>query len=252
VCGSSSGRPRQNPLPRHVPILEQAPGPGAVHHLRSPRSEVRSRGVGVAAVWRPESRCCFCKRAWPRPRDGCRQTTAGWRTPQNESGRLEVDVQPFPATGSKWQISPNGGSHPRRRRDGKELYVAADTKFFAVAVKTASTFEAGIPQPLFETRFASSMGSASVDPRRYDTGFELVELICDSDFALTDASRIPHYFCGPVRHNGLTRPPAFLYSARSALTTSTRDARAAGVSDATIAASTSTVAAPTIGTAPGI
>jgi hypothetical protein len=134
----------------------------------------------------------------------------------------------------------------------KRFYVAADTKFFAVAVKTASTFEAGIPQPLFETRFASSMGSASVDPRRYDTGFELVELICDSDFALTDASRIPHYFCGPVRHNGLTRPPAFLYSARSALTTSTRDARAAGVSDATIAASTSTVAAPTIGTAPGI
>ena len=42
------------------------------------------------------------------------------------------------------------------------------------------------------------------------------------------------------------------YSALSALTTSTRDARAAGISDATIAATTSTAAAPTMGTTPGI
>jgi len=42
------------------------------------------------------------------------------------------------------------------------------------------------------------------------------------------------------------------YSALSAVTTSTCDARAAGVSDATIAATTSTAAAPTIGTTPGI
>ena len=42
------------------------------------------------------------------------------------------------------------------------------------------------------------------------------------------------------------------YSDRSACSTSTREARAAGISDATMAAATSTTAAPTTGSAPGI
>jgi hypothetical protein len=41
------------------------------------------------------------------------------------------------------------------------------------------------------------------------------------------------------------------YSDRSAWSTSTRDARAAGINDATTAAQTSTAAATTIGTGPG-
>ena len=46
--------------------------------------------------------------------------------------------------------------------------------------------------------------------------------------------------------------PSFFYSPLNALITSTRDALAAGISDARIAAATSTAAAPTIGTTPGI
>ena len=38
-----------------------------------------------------------------------------------ENGRPEVYVVAFPWTGAKWQISANGGTRPRWRRDGKEI-----------------------------------------------------------------------------------------------------------------------------------
>jgi Tol biopolymer transport system component len=38
-----------------------------------------------------------------------------------ENGRPEVYVVAFPSTGAKWQISANGGTRPRWRRDGKEI-----------------------------------------------------------------------------------------------------------------------------------
>ena len=73
----------------------------------------------------------------------------------DESGRFEIYVQPFPATGSKWQISSAGGRFPRWSHDGRELfYIAADQKLTAVAVKAGGgstvSFEAGAPQPLFD------------------------------------------------------------------------------------------------------
>jgi len=72
----------------------------------------------------------------------------------DESGRMEVYVQPFPASGGKWQVSAGGGSQPRWRRDGKELfYVSADKRLMAVELKADATFEAGVPKALFGTRF---------------------------------------------------------------------------------------------------
>jgi eukaryotic-like serine/threonine-protein kinase len=69
----------------------------------------------------------------------------------NDQGRNEVYVQTFPASGGKWQISTNGGNIPRWRRDGKELYyISADQKLMAVAVKSGSSFEAGVPRVLFD------------------------------------------------------------------------------------------------------
>ncbi len=72
----------------------------------------------------------------------------------DESGKFEVYVQTFPASGGKWLVSTGGGAQPRWRRDGKELfYLAPDRKLMAVDVKIqASTFEAGVPRPLFQTR----------------------------------------------------------------------------------------------------
>ena len=55
-------------------------------------------------------------------------------------------------TASKWPVSTAGGVWPRWRRDGKELFFQApDGKLMAVPVKSGSTFEAGVPVPLFET-----------------------------------------------------------------------------------------------------
>jgi serine/threonine protein kinase len=72
----------------------------------------------------------------------------------DESGRAEVYVQSFPATGGKWQISSGGGDQPLWRRDGKELfYVEAGGKLMAAEIhQSASTFQAGVPIPLFGLR----------------------------------------------------------------------------------------------------
>jgi len=86
----------------------------------------------------------------------------------NESGTFQVYVQPFapgwttPMTG-KWQISTTGGTQPRWRGDGKELfYVAPDRKLMAAEVTaTAQRFDRGTPQALFESRSAVS----SLNPR---------------------------------------------------------------------------------------
>jgi len=72
----------------------------------------------------------------------------------NESGGNEIYVQPFTADGKlgadKKRISTGGGSQPRFRRDGRELfYVAADGQMMAVRVSGA-TF--GAPVALFKTR----------------------------------------------------------------------------------------------------
>ena len=71
--------------------------------------------------------------------------------PSDDQGRFEVYVQPFPATGDKWQISTNGGQFPVWRSDGKELYyVSNDGKLMAVEVKPGGSFEATAPRMLFD------------------------------------------------------------------------------------------------------
>jgi eukaryotic-like serine/threonine-protein kinase len=74
----------------------------------------------------------------------------------DESGLFEIYVQPFPAAGAKWQISTQGGSMPRWRADGKELfYIAPDAKMMAAAVTASGdTFEASPPAALFQTHIA--------------------------------------------------------------------------------------------------
>jgi eukaryotic-like serine/threonine-protein kinase len=86
----------------------------------------------------------------------------------NESGRFEVYVQPFPEAGGKWQISSAGGTQPRWRRDGKELYyVAPDARLMAVTVAATpdgKTLDPGVPVPLFRTPLASGAGVSAGRP----------------------------------------------------------------------------------------
>jgi Tol biopolymer transport system component len=77
----------------------------------------------------------------------------------DEAGQREVYVRPFPLGERQWRISLAGGEKPRWRGDGKELlFMAADAKMMAVAVKVAAgtkaSFEPGVPQPLFEAHLA--------------------------------------------------------------------------------------------------
>jgi serine/threonine protein kinase/Tol biopolymer transport system component len=83
----------------------------------------------------------------------------GWIAYQsNESGQYEIYVQPFDETGTRVQISTAGGSQPRWRRDGKELfYVALDGRMMAarVALGAGRQLEAlSTAEPLFMTRMA--------------------------------------------------------------------------------------------------
>jgi dipeptidyl aminopeptidase/acylaminoacyl peptidase len=86
----------------------------------------------------------------------------------NESGRFEVYVQPFPEAGGKWQMSNAGGTQPRWRRDGKELYyVAPDARLMAVTVAATpdgKTLDPGVPSPLFRTPLASGAGVTAGRP----------------------------------------------------------------------------------------
>jgi Tol biopolymer transport system component len=70
----------------------------------------------------------------------------------NESGRYEVYVQPFPATGVKWLVSNRSGTRPIWRGDGRELfYVSADGRLMAVEVKAASDgLKLSTPRELFQ------------------------------------------------------------------------------------------------------
>jgi Tol biopolymer transport system component len=81
----------------------------------------------------------------------------------NESRRFEIYVQPFPATGARYQISSAGGTFPQWRRDGKELYyIAPDSKLMAVPVRTGASIEPGQPQALFFVPPAPSVGTEEV------------------------------------------------------------------------------------------
>jgi serine/threonine protein kinase/Tol biopolymer transport system component len=86
----------------------------------------------------------------------------------NSSGRMEVHVQAFRGTDQgtsapegHWQVSSDGGSQPRWRHDGAELfYVAADSRMMAVPIRSTSdgrTLDPGRPVPLFVTRLATGV-----------------------------------------------------------------------------------------------
>ena len=90
----------------------------------------------------------------------------------NESGRNEIHVRPFPGPGGQWPISAGGGTSPRWRKDGKELYyVAADNKMMTVPVAVHRTaqgvvFIAGTPAALFQTHIAPGNIRANYDVAR--------------------------------------------------------------------------------------
>jgi DNA-binding winged helix-turn-helix (wHTH) protein/Tol biopolymer transport system component len=75
----------------------------------------------------------------------------------DESGRWEVYVQSFPLTGFKRTISVSGGTEPRWRRDGREIfYLSLTSELMAVNVRTGELPEFGRPVRLFGVPIARS------------------------------------------------------------------------------------------------
>jgi eukaryotic-like serine/threonine-protein kinase len=88
----------------------------------------------------------------------------------DETGRYEVYVQTFPKPGRRWQISSTGGTEPRWRGDGAELYyLSTDKKIMATSVsapagRSVPELHVSPPVALFPVRTPA----ASVYRRSYD------------------------------------------------------------------------------------
>jgi hypothetical protein len=85
----------------------------------------------------------------------------------DESGSWEIYVTTFPGGVGKWQVSRGGGTEPRWRGDGKEIfYLASGGMMTAVPVSTLGTFSTGTPVALFQ--FDGRAAISSTDVFSYD------------------------------------------------------------------------------------
>ena len=81
----------------------------------------------------------------------------------NETGEWEVYVTTFPNAAGKWQVSRDGGTEPRWRGDGKEIfYIGPRGTVTAVPVNEEGTFSAGNPTPLFQSHARAQISSTDL------------------------------------------------------------------------------------------
>jgi Tol biopolymer transport system component len=81
----------------------------------------------------------------------------------DESGAWETYVSSFPGGVGKWQVSRGGGSEPRWRGDGKEIfYIAPSGMLMAVPVNSETTFATGQPAPLFQIHGRAPISSTDI------------------------------------------------------------------------------------------
>ena len=91
----------------------------------------------------------------------------------DESGSVEIYVQPVSGHGNTQQISVNGGTQARWRHDGREVfYVAPDRRLMAVPIRFVSTrnnsaIEVETPVPLFVARVRLRMDARGNSPIQY-------------------------------------------------------------------------------------
>lgn len=74
----------------------------------------------------------------------------------NETGRYEVWIEPLPQTGTRHQITRDGGSHPLWLPDGQALYFDRDHQMFRVPVNTRDMSARVEPTPLPIKGFAQA------------------------------------------------------------------------------------------------
>jgi serine/threonine protein kinase len=81
----------------------------------------------------------------------------------DETGNWEVYVTSFPGVAGKWQVSRGGGTEPRWRGDGKEIfYIASNGMLSAVPVNSEGGFATGTPVPLFQIYGRAPISSTDI------------------------------------------------------------------------------------------
>lgn len=113
----------------------------------------------------------------------------------NESGHLEVYVQPYPEPGGKWQISTDGGTEPVWNPNGRELFYRSGDKMMVVDITTQPSFSAGKPRVLFEAPYLPTPATfpnydVSSDGRR----FLMLKPVEQSEAAPTQINVVLNWF----------------------------------------------------------
>ena len=89
----------------------------------------------------------------------------------NETGQPEVYVVDFPGIAEKWTVSAGGGTKPRWRSDGRELFfISGSNALMSVTIKPGAGFVQGAPQRLFDLDLVGSDGwdyAVSDDGQRF-------------------------------------------------------------------------------------
>ena len=107
----------------------------------------------------------------------------------DETGRLEVYVKDLPEGNRRWRVSSDGGWLPHWRRDGRELfYLTTSGKLMAVDILAGTSFAAGKPRALFDTRIhpfsyptlPGNSYAVSADGQRFLVNYELKQAASSS------------------------------------------------------------------------
>jgi serine/threonine-protein kinase len=90
-----------------------------------------------------------------------------------EGGRNEVFVQPWPGPGPKIKVSSEGGTDPLWSRNGKELFYRNGDRMMAVAISLAGGFRTGKPQLLWKARYSHGMSSSCGPPGTTEGNYDV-------------------------------------------------------------------------------
>jgi serine/threonine-protein kinase len=117
----------------------------------------------------------------------------------NDSGRVEVYVQPYPGPGPRTLVSTDGGGSPAWRSDGTELFYTVGAgnlvRMMVVPVKaTAAGFSAGTPRKLFEGRYLSTVPARGYDVTSDGQRFLMVQVLDPPQEPATELVLVENWF----------------------------------------------------------
>ncbi|HLQ78962.1 MAG TPA: hypothetical protein VK210_16505 [Terriglobia bacterium] len=76
----------------------------------------------------------------------------------DETGRFEVYVQPLQETGTKIQLTKDGGEHPVWAPDGREIYYNRGDRLYSISVNLENSLTIGKPTALPISGFIQDVG----------------------------------------------------------------------------------------------